>query len=295
MQRGMKAEPSVITVGTFDGVHLGHRAVVGKVVEDARRRGARPLVITFDPHPLAVVAPQRMPGLLESAAARCRRIESMGAVPVLLEFNEELRRKTAAEWMEILRRDYGAVEVVAGYDNTFGCDGLKMSIRDYRSLGERLGIEVEEAPVVEGISSSAIREALGSGDVERASEMLGYPYRISGRVTHGKGLGRRLGFPTANVIPDGRLLLPANGVYAADAELPSGEVRRAVVNVGRAPTVGDAFPVTVEAYITDFDGDLYDSEVTLDFLHRLRDERKFPSVEELTEQIRADVEAARRL
>lgn len=295
MQRGMKAEPSVITVGTFDGVHLGHRAVVGKVVEDARRRGARPLVITFEPHPLAVVAPQRMPGLLESAAARCRRIESMGAVAVLLEFNEELRRKTAAEWMEILRRDYGAVEVVAGYDNTFGCDGLKMGINDYRSLGKRLGIEVEEAPVVEGISSSAIREALGSGDVERASEMLGYPYRISGRVTHGKGLGRRLGFPTANVIPDSRLLLPANGVYAADAELPSGEVRRAVVNVGRAPTVGDAFPVTVEAYITDFDGNLYDREITLDFLHRLRDERKFPSVEELTEQIRADVEGARSL
>lgn len=295
MQRGMKAEPSVITVGTFDGVHLGHRAVVGKVVEDARRRGARPLVITFEPHPLAVVAPERMPGLLESPVTRCRRIESMGAVPVLLEFNEELRRKTAAEWMEILRRDYGAVEVVAGYDNTFGCDGLKMSIHDYRSLGEALGVDVEEAPIVEGISSSAIREALGRGDVERASEMLGYPYRISGRVVHGKGLGHRLGYPTANVIPDGRFLLPANGVYAADAELLSGEVRRAVVNVGKAPTVGSAFPVTVEAYITDFGGNLYDREIALDFLHRLRDERKFPSVEELTAQIRADVEAARSL
>lgn len=288
----MKTGPSVVTVGTFDGVHLGHRAVVGKVVEEARRLGARPVVITFDPHPLAVVAPERKPGLLEDTETRCRRISGMGAEPVLMEFNEELRRKTAAEWLGILKEDFGAVEVVAGYDNTFGCDGMRMSIGDYGKLGERAGIEVCEAPMVDGISSSAIREALGRGDVEKASEMLGFHYRINGKVTHGKGLGSKLGFPTANITPAPGLLLPATGVYVADVELPSGEVRRAVVNIGRAPTVGDSLPVTVEAYIIGFEGDLYDAAIGIDFLHRLRDERKFASVEELTRQIAADVEAA---
>lgn len=284
--------PSVVTAGTFDGVHLGHRAVVGCVVEEARSRGVRPLVITFDPHPLVLVAPHKLPGLLESLDERVERISHMGATPVVVPFTRELMNTTASGWLDILRRDYGAVALVAGYDNTFGRDGRSMSVDDYVRLGKSKGLDVVKAPVIEGISSSRIRRALAAGDVVKASEMLGYPYTVEGTVVHGRELGRKLGFPTANIAVASDRMLPACGVYAADICLDSGICRRAVVNIGSAPTVSDRLPVTVEAHIIGFDGNLYGERLRLAFLERLRDERKFDSLDHLKAAIAADVMAA---
>ncbi len=292
MQSPLGNKASVVAVGTFDGVHSGHRAVINKVIDDAHKRNLRPLIVTFDPHPLAVVAPERKPLLLESPASRCRQIREMGAEPVLLKFDEAMRSKTAAEWMQILREEYGAEEVVVGYDNTFGCDGMKMSIAEYKELGSKLGIDVEEAPLVQGISSSEIRRRLASGDVEEASSLLGYPFAIEGIVSHGKGLGHKIGFPTANIRQDDCLLLPAPGVYVADVLLPGSERKRGVVNIGSAPTIGSGTPVTVEVYIIGYDGDLYNRKIKIELLHRIRDERRFSSIEELKSRIAEDVAIA---
>lgn len=281
-----------VTVGTFDGVHRGHRAVVDFLVNESGRRELLPLVVTFDPHPLAVVAPERAPLLLESLDDRVKRLEGLGARVVVLPFTEELRGNTVSGWLRRLKEEFGARMLVAGYDNTFGSDGMEMSVSDYRRLAETVGIETLAAPVVEGVSSSLIRKALSEGDVMTARDLLGAPYRLEGTVTHGKELGRRIGFPTANLrMPENRLV-PPPGVYAADAVMPGGEKKRAVVNIGVAPTVGEGLPLTVEAHILGFEGDLYGSRVGLSFLSRLRDEKKFDTIASLTRQIETDAERA---
>ena len=284
--------PSAITVGTFDGVHRGHRKVVEFLTAQSAANGLRPIVITFEPHPLAVVAPTRAPKLLELPDEREENLRSLGVEVVVLEFNEDLRRLTVAEWMERLARDYNFRLLVAGYDNTFGSDGMSMNLSDYSRIGENCGIKVVEAPVVDGVSSSAIRRALGAGDIDAATTMLGRPYSISGIVGHGRELGRQLGFPTANLITDPGILLPAPGVYAAEATTADGSRYRAVVNIGVSPTVSEGLPLSVEAYLINYSGNLYGTNLRLDFLRRLRDEKKFGDISALKEGIAADVRAA---
>lgn len=284
--------PSAITVGTFDGVHRGHREVVEFLTAQSAANGLRPIVITFEPHPLAIVAPTRAPKLLELPDEREENLRSLGVEVVVSEFNEDLRRLTVAEWMERLAHDYNTKLLVAGYDNTFGSDGMSMNISDYSRIGENCGIRVVEAPVVEGVSSSAIRRALGAGDVETAAAMLGRPYSISGKVGHGRELGRQLGFPTANLITDLNIMLPAPGVYAAEATTANGNHYRAVVNIGVSPTVSEGLPLSVEAYLINYSGNLYGTNLRLDFLRRLRDEKKFGDISALKEGIAADVRAA---
>lgn len=284
--------PSAITVGTFDGVHRGHRKVVEFLTAQSAANGLRPIVITFEPHPLAVVAPTRAPKLLELPDEREENLRSLGVEVVVLEFNENLRRLTVAEWMERLARDYNVRLLVAGYDNTFGSDGMSMNLSDYSRIGENCGIKVVEAPVVDGVSSSAIRRALGAGDIDAATTMLGRPYSISGIVGHGRELGRQLGFPTANLISDPGILLPAPGVYAAEVTTADGNRYRAVVNIGVSPTVSEGLPLSVEAYLINYSGNLYGTNLRLDFLRRLRDEKKFGDISALKEGIAADVRAA---
>lgn len=284
--------PSAITVGTFDGVHRGHRKVVEFLTAQSAANGLRPIVITFEPHPLAVVAPTRAPKLLELPDEREENLRSLGVEVVVLEFNEDLRRLSVAEWMERLARDYNVRLLVAGYDNTFGSDGMSMNLSDYSRIGENCGIKVVEAPVVDGVSSSAIRRALGTGDIDAATTMLGRPYSISGIVGHGRELGRQLGFPTANLISDPGILLPAPGVYAAEATTADGSRYRAVVNIGVSPTVSEGLPLSVEAYLINYSGNLYGTNLRLDFLRRLRDEKKFGDISALKEGIAADVRAA---
>ncbi|MBD5387365.1 riboflavin biosynthesis protein RibF [bacterium] len=274
---------SAVTVGTFDGVHRGHLEVLGKLKEYSLLHGLRPLAITFDRHPLEIIAPGKAPHMLQTRAERDELIRSAGVDVEEVAFTRELCSLTAGEWMKILHDRYGARGLIAGYDNTFGRDGRNLSPDDYLQLGEETGITVVIASELPGICSTYIRRALAEGDVIHASEMLGRDYSLSGTVVDGRHLGRELGFPTANLDISPRLMLPKTGVYAARLDgMP------AVVNIGDNPTVDKGNPVTVEAHVIGFDGDLYGKEVRLSFVERIRDEKKFDSLEALKSQIASD-------
>lgn len=280
---------TAVTVGTFDGVHRGHLAVISKLLECARDRELTPLAITFDRHPLELIAPQRVPRALTSNARRDFLLKEAGVEPIVVTFDDSLRNLTARDWMSLLKKEYGASLMVVGYDNTFGCDGVGLDISDYRRIGAELGIDVVEAPVIDGISSSAIRRAVAEGEVENAAEMMSRPHRIFGKVVHGDAIGRTLGWPTANLDPAPGIAIPANGVYAATAILPGMKTAKAVVNIGTRPTVGRSEKRTIEAYLIDFKGDLYDKPLTLLFHKKIRQEMKFSSIEALKKRIGDDV------
>lgn len=281
---------SVVTVGTFDGVHRGHLEVLRTLKEYAKKHCLRPLAVTFDRHPLEVVAPERAPRLLQSRADRDDLIRAAGVEVMEVAFTPDISSLTAGEWMEILRERYDASALISGYDNKFGRDGRTLTPADYRRLGEERGLVVETAPELPGVCSTYIRRALKNGDVRGAEEMLGRPYTLKGVVVNGRHLGRTLGFPTANLDIGGRMMLPKSGVYAARLDgMP------AVVNIGDNPTVDNGNPVTVEAHVIDFDGDLYGKEVTLSFIDRIRDEQKFDSLEALREQIELDKERGKKI
>lgn len=292
LKKSPEPENRGVTVGTFDGVHSGHREVVDYLRRECESRAIRPMVITFTPHPLEVVAPGKAPKLLETVGERVRRLEEMGVEVMLLPFTEELRKMTVDEWLKDLAGRYNVKLLVAGYDNKFGSDGMGMTVGDYARLGAPYGIETLEAPVVDGVSSSLVREALAAGEVEKASAMLGYVFSVEGDVVDGRHLGRELGFPTANLHFEEKLAIPKPGVYAARAVLPDGEDFSAVVNIGVAPTAGAGLPLTVEAHLIGFKGNLYGKRLRLEFLRRLRDEKKFDSLEELKAGIASDVEKA---
>lgn len=281
------------TVGTFDGVHRGHLAVIDALRREAAARDLRPMAFTFDRHPLSVVRPDRVPPLLTTPRRRDYLLRRAGVEPVEVEFTPELSHLTAARWLERLRREWNVSLMVVGYDNTFGCDGVGLSISDIMELGREAGIEVKEAPVVPGVSSSAIRKALMTGRVDTANDMLGRGYRLEGIVVPGEAVGRALGWPTANLQPVEGMCVPAGGVYAAHAVTSDGVMRPAMVNIGVRPTLHDGRPATVEAHILDFSGDLYSKPLSLVFRKRLRDERNFPSIEALRGAIAADCDATR--
>jgi riboflavin kinase/FMN adenylyltransferase len=290
------ARPGAVALGAFDGIHLGHRAILGRAVTLARERGLEALACTFDPHPLEILQPERAPLPITTLADRLELIAETGIdTAVVVAFT----RAIAALEPEAFVRDalagtLRAREIVVGFNHRFG-RGARGDARLLETLGPSLGfrthvvapLEVDGVPV----SSSEIRAALGRGDLERAARLLGRPYALGGEVVHGAGRGRTLGFPTANVRMDLRLPL-APGVYACRARVGPAEYR-AVVNAGVRPTFGET-DLAVEAHLLDFSGDLYGQRIHLTFLRRLREERRFPSVEALREQIAADVAAARR-
>lgn len=282
----------VATVGTFDGLHRGHARVIALVKSLAMERGLEPMVISFDRHPLETVAPGRAPLLVQSPSERTNMLYREGLRLLTLEFTRELAAMTAAEWLRRMHKEHGVEVLVVGYDNTFGSDGTAMSIADYRRLGAEAGVEVVEAPYEPKAASSAIRRLVAAGDIEEASRLLGRPFTVVGRVVPGKRMGASLGFPTANVCPCYRALLPADGVYAVEVEMPEGGVRRAVANVGRQPTVASDAPRRLEVHIPGFQGDLYGSRLAVRFLRRLRPEKKFESTELLRRQIALDINDA---
>lgn len=285
---------TIVTVGTFDGMHRGHRRLLDELKRHAAALGLRPLAVTFDRHPLETIAPDRAPGLLTSAAERDALLRGAGVEVLVIPFTDGIRRLTVAEWMRKLRDDYGARAILMGYDNRFGSDGRTMSEADYRAEACALGLGIEFAGEQAGCSSTNVRRALAAGDIAAAGDILGRAFSVEGDVVAGRGLGRTIGVPTANVEVDPRRLLPRPGVYAAFAM--AGDVRRkAVVNIGTCPTVTDGRRTTVEAHLLDFDGDLYGRTLTLRFVTRLRDERKFNGIDELTAQIASDIVAARGL
>lgn len=286
---------TAVTVGTFDGVHRGHQTVLCMLREESARLGLAPLVVTFDRHPLEIVAPERAPGLIMDPDSRDALIRGCGVEVERVAFTEDVRRMTAAEWMRRLVGEYGASMLLLGYDNTFGSDGMVMTSDDFRAEGQRIGLRVEVAPAVAGCSSSAVRKALAAGDTMLAASILGRPFSIRGVVGRGRQLGRTIGMPTANVEASPRQLVPAPGVYAARACVPlSGKtaVYDAVVNVGTSPTVTDCGVMRIEAHLLGFSGDLYDREIRIEFGTKIRDERKFHSLDDLRAQIEADIRAA---
>ena len=292
-------EEKAVTIGTFDGVHRGHVAVLDTLKKEASGRGLLPVAITFDRHPLELIAPERAPGALMSAVRKSELIRSEGVTPLVLPFTEELRAMSAFEWMRHIHRKHAVRMLVVGYDNTFGHDGVDLSIADYRAMGDAVGIDIAVAPEVDGVSSSAVRKAVRAGDILQATSLLGHRPETQGRVVAGFHVGTGIGFPTANLQVASRLLLPPVGVYAALAFVDDTMTAvPAMVNIGYRPTFSggaDSVHKTVEAHLIGVDEDLYGKDVRLEFIDRLRDERKFSSVGALVEQLARDRDATIRL
>jgi riboflavin kinase/FMN adenylyltransferase len=289
------APPSVVALGVFDGVHLGHRAILGTAVARGRAGGLETLACTFEPHPMEILQPDRAPRPITPLDERLALIGATGvAATVVLRFTRQMAAIEAEAFVkDALLGRLRAREIVVGYNHRFG-RGARGDARLLEDLAGRLGFQAHVVPptTVDGVavSSSEIRAALQRGDVAAAARGLGRPYGIAGEVTSGAGRGRALGFATANVAPDRPLLIP-RGVYLGRIHLDEGP-HPSVVNVGVRPTFGETV-LAVEAHLLDFSGDLYGRHVRLDFLERLRDEMKFPSVEALKAQVARDIEAAR--
>lgn len=279
----------VAAIGTFDGVHRGHLSVLNALTQYAREHDMDPVAITFDRHPLSLIAPERTPAELTPLWKKKKLLKEGGVFPKVINFDEPLRKTSALEWMHRLHDDFGVKALVIGYDNTFGCDGVNLSLEDYRKLGEKTGITVLTADEVKGVSSSAIRKAVNNGDVEKAHELLGRPYSITAKVVAGNSLGHTIGFPTANIdLPLGAAV-PKPGVYYAIVKtLEDGIKHPAMVNIGTRPTVMRGNDTVIEAHLIDWEGDLYGKEITVRFLKRLRDEQKFPSIDALRAQLEID-------
>jgi riboflavin kinase/FMN adenylyltransferase len=291
---------TVATVGTFDGVHRGHQAVVRRAVERARAAGLRSVVVTFDPHPSEVLRPDRAPPLLTPGDERLEALADLGLdYCAVIPFTPELAAYDAEAFVRlVLLPRFGMRELLVGFDNGFGRDRAG-SVDVLERLGGEMGFPVEVVPPVtfpDGvrISSTVVRQAVAAGDLERAAEALGRPYSVSGVVAHGDARGRTIGYPTLNLsLPHPKKLLPPAGVYAVRAQTPSG-VFGGMMNLGPRPTFGDE-RLSLEAHLFDASGDWYGSRVRLDFIARLRDVLRFAGPDELREQLRRDDEAARRV
>lgn len=270
-------------VGVFDGVHAGHRHLLHQLKEIARRRGLKPVAVTFSRHPLELVAPGAVPSQICTADERERLLRKEGVEPLWLDFTPELRAMTAKQFLELLRAK-GVGLLLMGFNNRIGSD---------RRCGAELtdgAVEVLTADELPegGVSSSEVRGAVESGDMERAARMLGRPFALEGEVIAGRQVGRTIGFPTANIRVRPGMLMPPNGVYEAAV----GD-RKAVVNIGCRPTLDNGSDITVEVHLLDFDGNLYGKTLSVEFLRRLRREMKFGSLDELKAQISRDIESVR--
>ncbi len=294
----------VVTVGSFDGIHLGHRSILDTVVARARARAGTAAVVTFDPHPRKVLQPERSPRLLSTREQRLELVAAAGIDVTIVEpFTAEFARTPPERFVrEYLHEGLRPEEVYVGYDFRFGRD-REGSMRMLTELGPRLGFAVTIIPEVtidgEDVNSTRIRELLAEGDVARAARLLGRPYALRGRVVRGEQRGRTLGFPTLNLEPENELL-PEPGVYAGsvrflDGGMPQrGALHHCVTNVGRRPTFDAGEAIVCESFVLDFDADAYGRRIDLAFHSRVRAERKFPGLDALRAQIAADVEETRR-
>jgi riboflavin kinase/FMN adenylyltransferase len=289
---------TVVTVGTFDGVHLGHRDVIDRLVARAHTIRLPSLLVTFEPHPLEIVNPAAAPPVLTTHEEKIEILAESGLDYVaVVPFTPLLASYSAEAFVElILRRRFRMRELLIGYDHGFG-RARAGDANVLRELGKRDGfrVDVVEAVTVpdgRAISSTAIRRAIAGGDLARAATGLGRDYSIGGVVVRGDQRGRGLGFPTLNLRPPARKLLPPEGVYAVRVQTPRGSFG-GMLSLGPRPTFGD-FSISVEVYLFDTDGDFYGAHVRIELVERLRDVRAFPSADALVEQIRSDEIAARR-
>lgn len=290
------SRPVVLTVGTFDGVHRGHRAVLAEIARRARARDGTSVLVTFDAHPLEVVNPQAAPLLLTLPDEKRAALADAGVDRVeFLPFTEHLRALGPEQFVrEVLEARFHLAELVIGHDHGFG-RGRAGDVETLRRIGREDGFAVDVVPAVlmdgRPVSSTLIRRAVAGGDLDTAERALGRPYSVAGAVGRGAGRGRSIGVPTINVsAPTARKLLPPDGVYACTVAWEGG-VHGAMANLGGRPTFGEAARV-LEAHLFGVDADLYGRQVTVAFLQRLRDVRRFASAEELVAQLGRDREDA---
>lgn len=289
---------TVITVGTFDGVHRGHRDVVERLVARSSALKIPSVLVTFEPHPLEIVNPSAAPLLLTTQYEKLEVLAETGIDYVaVLPFTPELAAFSAEDFVElVLRRRFRLRELLIGYDHGFGRQRAG-NVEVLRTLGERDGFRVEvvdpvATPDGHSVSSTSIRRGIAGGDLERAAAGLGRAYSVSGRVIQGSQRGRTIGFPTLNLgAPPPRKLLPPEGVYAVRVQTPRGPVG-GMMNLGPRPTFDDS-AISLEAHLFDTSGDLYGAHVRIDFVRRLRETRKFASAEQLSKQLRDDEREAR--
>lgn len=288
-----------VAIGVFDGVHLGHQQVIRRALADAQQQDGFAVVVTFDRHPNAVVAPDKVPPAVQSLPQKLRALQSNGVDATwLIHFDAAFSRQSGEEFVRGLARDFGRLySVCVGSDFTFGCK-RSGNVALLNTLGRELGFAVHglSAVALDGdvVSSTRIREAIRSGNLYGASQMLGRCYSLAATVVKGDQLGRKLGFPTANLDVRG-MVAPPNGVYAARARVGE-RWFRAVLNIGMRPTVSLPAPEPrVEAHLLGFNEEIYGGEMELTFVERLREERKFSSLDALKAQIALDVVSAERV
>jgi riboflavin kinase/FMN adenylyltransferase len=287
----------VVTIGTYDGIHLGHQALLRRLNEHAARLGAPTVLLTFEPMPREYLKPETPPARLTSWRERWRVLGGMSLDYVLLlRFGEGLRNLSGEEFARLLARDLGARAVVVGHDFRFGCRG-EATAPMLAGAGERMGFAVDVVPPVmldgERVSSSGVRDALAQGKFALAERRLGRPYSMRGRVVHGKRLGRDLGFPTANLRIE-RRRAPLAGIFAVRVHGVAEKPLPGVASLGTRPTVAGVHTL-LEAHLFDFSGDLYGREIEVEFVAKLRDEAYFPTLDALVEQIRRDAAEARHI
>lgn len=288
----MESAPRYATVGTFDGVHRGHKLLLRELRTIAYEHGCRPSAFVLRSHPLALIDPSRVPPALSTFRQKAAMVADCGVEVIPLDFDASLQRLTSAQFMEWLAREWQVTGMLIGYDNRFGSD-RNADFIDYFRQGKTLGINVVQASELPGVSSSAVRAHLLEGAVARAADKLGRPYSLEGTVVHGVHLGSRIGFPTANIHPlHESLLVPARGVYATvttigEKHFPS------VTNIGVRPTITDADgSMSIETHIPGLHSDLYGLTIKLDFIDKIREEQRFDSLADLKARLTVDVSVA---
>lgn len=287
-----------LTLGIYDGVHLGHQKIIRRVVERAKEIGGMSCVVTFDPHPREVLIPDTAPDLLTSTKKKIELLKALGLDAVcLIRFTREFAQVEARKFVkDFLINTLRTRAIVEGYDWRFG-KGRKGDVELLREIGKDNGYEVEQVDgvVIDGqiVSSTLIRELVLEGNLDKAAAYLGREHSITGDIVEGSRMGREIGFPTANIEPHHEAI-PPNGIYAVRVDV-AGERKNGTLNIGVRPTVTEEKKRTIEVHIMDFYRDIYNEEIEVTFVERLRDEKKFPSVEALTDQIKKDVEKARRV
>lgn len=288
---------AIVTNGTFDGVHLGHQKILSRLIESAKSSNGESVVLTFWPHPRVVLQPERTDlKLLSTLDEKIEQMENLGVDHLLIiPFTKEFANTSSSDYINIiLKEKIGTKHLIIGYDHKFG-KGREGSFEYLSKHAPSLGIQVEEIPMQDidkiGISSTLIRKALATGDIDTANNNLGRPYSISGKVVSGDKLGRKIGFPTANIkINESLKLIPTNGVYAVNVII-NHKKYNGMLNIGTRPTV-DGKHASIEVNIFDFDEDIYGREVKVSFVQKIRSENKFPDLEELKQQLIKDKEFA---
>ena len=291
--------PCAATIGSFDGVHLGHMAMLGELRAAAASKGLPLMVVTFATHPRRLFDKECAPFLLTPLSEKVRHLEAAGVdICVLLNFDHAMAALSAERFMrEVLVERLGVQLLAVGYDHHFGKPATGEGLEQYIAMGKEMGVEVfgTHPFVVDGVavSSSAVRRALSGGDVALAARLLGRDYVLQGTVVHGAGIGRVLGFPTANISPaDNEQVLPLDGVYETDV-MVGGNLFKGVMNIGVKPTVSGK-ERTIEVHIIDFAGDIYNNNIAVRFVRRLRGEQSFDNVNALRFQIEVDVARVKR-